>query len=483
MKEKILLIIFGVSLGLLVSEILARVYFYSLYEFGTNRNVKFQSEERAQGVYRVGILGGSTSNGFPYEIVGVKPKNEDKFSLPSFTKIILEKYCNYKDIIIDRYCDDGWTIQKTVETYFKKVKYKPDLLIILSGFNEVPAYYSINMKSPPEFLLAFANLKVVELFLRTLFLRSPKDVNMTEVYKGDFFSEPVFSQHEKRWIKERYVRYLKMLIKHCKKEKIPLIIVIPDGNYTFPPTRSIYKGPQSKKEKVLKLFKSAFYEKYFLKNLEPAKEYFLQIKKNAEFADLYYELGDIYYKFHEFDKAKDFFRRSIDIDGFSFSPSSDLREVCRLFCVKYRIPFIDMHSVVTRIIKAPVPDFSSYIDNAHLKLEVYYELNKVIVETIKKYDFLDFSKICNLNEINEDYSFDEVCKELEIPDDFEERLAHNTIGWLFAQSNYYFLKYRLFLIIEELLNKIKNKDKYDDLKDVIKRIDIEKKRVLNWLKN
>lgn len=482
MKEKSLLVIFGVVLGLLCSEILARFYFFYQYNLAIDKNVKFQIEDRAGGTYRIGVLGGSTSNGFPYDIVGVKPKKEDKFTLPSFSKIILENCYNYEDIVIDKFCDDGWTMQKTVETYFKTVKYKPDLLIILSGFNEIPSYYSPNMKSPPDFFLAFANLKVVELFLRVIYFKPLKDINMTEFYSGDFFNKPVFSKYERRWIKERYARYLKMLIIHCKKNNIPLVIIAPDGNYTFPPTMSIYNGNKNKKEKVLKLFKSSFYEKYFLNNLTPAKEYLLEIEKMVEFSDLYYELGDIYYKQGDFKKAKEYFRKSIDTDGFSFSPSSELRDICRLFSAKYKVPFIDMHSVITKVMKTPVPDFNSYIDNAHLKLEVYYELNKIIVEIIKKYDYLDFSKISKLRSIRENFSFEDACNELSMSEDFKERLTHNTIGWLSAQSNYYFLKYRLFLIIEKLLKEI-NSDKYDDLKEIEKRIEFEKRRVINWIKS
>lgn len=483
MKQKILLILTSIVLGLFISEIIARSYFYFQNKVNLDWNIKYKFDDRDSSTFRIGILGGSTSNGYPYDLVGVKlgfkPRRQEDFTLPSFTKIILENFYNYEDIIIDKYCDSGWTMQKTVESYFNKAMYKPDLLVILSGFNEITSYYSPNMKSVPFILLPLRNFKIGELFLRIFFIRPFKETDIN--YKGGFFSQKALPDFEKRWLYERYAKYLKILIKHCKKENIPLLVIIPDGNYTFPPTRNIFKGDITKKKRAQMMFREVVYYTYFNKNLLLAEKRLLSIKKFCEFADLYYELGNIYYIKNDYEKARDYFRKAIDIDGYSLSPSSTLRNICRTLAVNNRIPVIDMHNIVTDNMKFPIPDYSCYIDNAHLKLRTYFELNKEIINVIKGYNLLNFNNIVNnssgRNRIKTDYTYDEALSRLYIPEDFEYRLSHNTYDWYNEQSNYFFLKYRLTLKMMEL-RKIIDKDNSSKLTDEEKQ---EKERILDWV--
>jgi len=428
-------------------------------------------------------LGSSTSNGYPYDLVGVKlgfkPRRQEEFSLPTFTKIILENFYNYEDIIIDKYCDHGWTMQKTVERYFKKAMFKPDLLIILSGFNEITSYYSPNIKSIPFFLLPLRYSKIGELLLRIFYIRPFKDTDIN--YKGEFFSQKTLPDFEKRWLYERYAKYLKILIKHCKKENIPLLIIVPDGNYFFPPTRNIYKGDITKKNRAIRFFKEAFYYIYFNRNLMLAEKRLLRIKEFCDFADLNYELGNIYNIKGDYEKAEEYFRKAIDTDGYSLSPSSTLRNICRTLAVKYKVPVIDMHNIITDDMKIVIPDYSCYIDNAHLKLNTYFALNKEIVNVIKGYNLLNFNNIVNNSSsrqmVKTDYTYEDALSKLDIPVDFEYRLSHNTYDWYNEQRNYFFLKYRLSLKMMEL-RKIIDKENSVKVTDEERE---QKDKILDWV--
>lgn len=473
MKEKILLIFFGVIFGLITSEIVARLYFFYDEKIAQPKKVNFKKKEN-QDQYRIAILGESTSRGFPYNMVDVYHRENYDFYLPTFSKIMLEKYFGYKDIKIDPYCEGGWTIKQSVNYYFKKAEYKPDLIIIIAGFNEIPCYYSPNMDEIPEFLLPFAKFKIGELLLRAIFI---KPVVEDTRYKGDFFSKKILPDFEKKRINDRYEKYLNRVIKHSKKENIPLIIIAPDGNYLFPPTRSIYQGEKDKKSLALKLFKEAFYYRYFENNLSKAKEILLKIKEFADFSDLYYELGSLFYLEKKYDQAKEYLRKSIDLDGYSFTPSSELRDICKNSAKKEGIPFIDMHNIVTVNLKTAIPDYTYYIDNAHLKLEAYFELNREIINQIKENNFLDFKK-------HKEYTIDkimfiDVVKELNIPSDMDKRISYNTLEWLDEQSNYFFLKYRFFLKMVELKKIVANSEVFPDIEERLKK---EEEKILNWIK-
>lgn len=470
-REKCLLTILSIILGLILSECIARLYFYLDYNVFINKSVKFKNNDKNS--YRIAILGESTSRGFPYNMVDVYYKEPYDFYLPTFTKIILEKYYNQKEIIIDPFCEGGWTIKQSVEYYFKNVKYKPNLIIIIAGFNEVPCYYSPNMDEIPFFLLPLSKIKVGELILRAIYI---KPVVEDTRYKGDFFSKKIIPDFERERIERRYEKYLKMIAIHATKEKIPLIIISPDGNYLFPPTRSIYNGPKEKKNLALQLFKKAFYYKYFENNIKKAKEILLKIKEFASFADLYFELGEIYYIENDYENAEKHLRTAIDIDGYPFIPSSNLRDICKRIAENYNFPFIDMHDVITKRLNAKIPDYNFYIDNAHLKLIVYFELNKAILEIMDKYNFFHF--LPDFDNAIKKINFNEAIKFLHIPSDLEKKISYNSLEWFDEQSNYFFIKYRFYSIMLKLKQIVDNKGVFPDLEN---RFYNEKRRLLKWI--
>ena len=383
LRGKLLRIAFGLAVGLILSEL--GIHFYNEWWVWTpyDRPPEYQVDKAH---IRFAVLGGSTSKGSPYNGEMRFAGFEHNFTLLSVTQLLLERRYGYTNIKVDLYASGGWPVENSVKFYWKMAEYKPDVLVLYTGHNEKTGYYSSNMTPPPGALSFLGATNTGALLLRDLF-KWQVDLDDRE-YEGLLFSENVLPFYEAAANKARYLGYVEKIIEHCQREAIFLIVVIPEGNYLFPPTRSIYQGPATRKDEALKTFKQAFYYKHFKDDADRALPLLEELTEFCGFADLYFELGEIYYRQGEIDKAREFLRKARDSDPFSVMMSSDYQQSLRELVRRHDVPSIDMHALLTQELGVELPDYSCFVDNVHLRMHVYEALNQQIIGKLQEHRFV-----------------------------------------------------------------------------------------------
>ena len=376
---RLVLIALGLGVGLGTSEL--GVYVYQEWS-GWGR---FDSPPpyRADADHiRLAVLGGSTSKGSPYNGALRMTSFGRDFTLLSTTEFFLSRRYGYANVEVDLYANGGWTAYKALEYYWTTATYKPDAIVLYTGHNERSSYYSANMTPPPRFLSAFTWLKTGRLLSRYLFEKQadPEDSR----YRGEFFSDNIVPSYEQEFNLRRYRRCVEQIARHCAKENIGLILIIPEANYLFPPNRSVYDGPADKKAHALRLFKKAFYYKYFEKDPGRALEMLTELLSFCSFADLYYELGDIYYHRGDFEKARSYLLKALETDALPDRLAPKYKVVLREVAAEYGAPCIDMNEVMTRKLGVVLPDYTCYVDCVHFRPRVYEALGGEIIHALRR---------------------------------------------------------------------------------------------------
>ncbi|MBT3295350.1 MAG: tetratricopeptide repeat protein [Verrucomicrobia bacterium] len=394
--RKLLLAGFGLLLGLVLAEVALRVHTAAEARRVPRKRYVDASASTAgipatagepsstAGEIRMAVLGGSTSNGSPYSNAMGGPPGSG-FNLLSVTRFLLEKRYGCPPVKIDNYAGPNWSAQTTIEHYCERPGPRPDVLVLYTGQNETTQYYSPNMVPPPAFLSPLVHLQSGNLLLRRLFTRQV--VPADQRYTGKFFSDNVIPPYEREYSLARVRRHVEQMIRHARAEGIFMVIVIPQSNYLFPPTRSVYRGPAGRKAEALRLFKQAWQARYVENQPGRARALLEELRGFCSFADLFYELGKLHYAHSDFETALAYLRRARESDGFPICITPAYREVLRELVEKHAVPHVDMDEVIRENLGRPVPDYTSFMDDCHLYPDVYVELSREMIRQMRENGF------------------------------------------------------------------------------------------------
>lgn len=391
-RTRILLVLLGLFAGLVVCEVALYIYNARLVWLPYRTPPPYRTDNSR---IRLAVLGGSTSNGGPYSDAQTLLRNrfgrrlpdgvEGNFNLLTVTQYLLKSRYGISNVDVDAYTYGGWPLEWAVKDYWQNAEAKPDVLVLYTGQNEWASYYSCNMRPPPGALSFLGRLNTGSLVLRYLFMRQARDDDLID-YNGDFLNREVIPWYEESFNRNRFVRYVETLIRHCREEGIFLIVVIPEGNHLYPPARSVYRGPGNRRAEAIRLFKQAFRLKHFEEDLDGARALFEQLDGFCGFTDLYYELGDVYYRQGDLEKARDYLCAARDAAGIPTTVTSEYRDLLRDLARRHNVPAIDMYDIVVQQMGATVPDFSIFVDDCHLKPKVYEALSREIIRVLRQYE-------------------------------------------------------------------------------------------------
>jgi len=382
LRGKLLRLLFGLILGLLLSELVLYVYFGYLIWLPLAIPPKYDTDQTS---IRLAVLGGSTSKGVPYNGALRSAGFERDFTLLGTTQLLLDLRFGYSNVEADLYAEGGWPLENAVKCYWETAEFRPDVMVLYSGHNELASYYSSNMVPPLESLSLLSHTNTGRLLLRDLYRRQANVEDLE--YRGKFFSENTLPSYEADFNKSRYKNYVIRLIKHCRNEGILLMVVIPEGNYLYPPTRSIYRGPKQRQAEALKLFKLAFYLKYYKQHDERARAILEELTEFCSFADLYFELGEIHYRQGRLEQASVCLSQARELDEFPAVIKSEYRQMLVELARRHNVPTIDMRELITQRLGVSLPDNSCFVDSCHFRPQVYEILAGEIIRVMRERRF------------------------------------------------------------------------------------------------
>ena len=399
--SRLLLIFIGLAVGLGLSELVIFAYYGLGLWLPLRQAPAYQVDDTS---IRLAILGGSTSEGHPYNgAVPIPPHIKElnliqppeigrEFNLLTITKYFLEQHFGYSNIKVDRYARGGYSIKETMTKYWRSVTYKPDILVLYSGHNEYRRYHNqglYNAKTDTFWCRALAPLSglgTVDLLLRYLYLRQASKTSVPVSIK-DLFGDSVIPPSELVFNKYCYQQYIEKLIKHCQQKAIFLIIIIPEKNYLHSPIQSIYYGPADKKALAERIFRKG-HELARSRSSDDqvkAQKIFEQLLQFCSFANLYFELGKLHCHRRNFKLGQYYLGKAIDSGRFRSRITTEYQNILRELIREYSVPYIDMYELITKKIGRKIPDWSCFHDAVHLKLHVYEALSREIIQTLRQH--------------------------------------------------------------------------------------------------
>lgn len=471
LRAKLILAGFGLLVGLLCAEIAVFTHQHWWLESFPSKEFKRPADDAAD--LTMAVLGGSTADGTPFRDV-MNAGRDESFNLLSVSEYFLEDRYAIPDVQVDNYSGPNWSAETSINHYWEVRGCQPDVLILYTGQNETTRYYSPNMRPPSAVLSVLAPLNTGDLLLRHLFNRQlrPDD----HQYEGAFFSDAVIPTYERQYNLNRFANFVERIIRHCQQEGIFLLVVIPESNYLFPPTRSIYDGPASRKPEALRLFKEAFHCKYFLGDAERAHSIFEKISQFCSFADLSYELGEYHHAHGDHEMAVDHLRRARDTDGFPVAITSQYRERLRYLVDRHVVQYIDMKELLARQFGKPTPDYTSFVDECHLRREVYVELSREIVHHLGD----GLSKKLTIPEQSLAIGDEQWSVDLGITPEISNKALSWEAKYHIESAGYSFLKLRRLLTALEYLESAPENSEIS-VAELEAKIDAERQRLLKWI--
>ncbi len=384
LRIKLLLLAMGLLLGGALAEIGAYAYTHGwAWRTGT---VRYAPEGDPPGTIRLAVLGGSTSRGTPYhDVMEILGREGERFTLLSPVKTMLHRRLGVPEVAIDSYAGPNWSAEDTVKAYLNAppTRKRPDAVVIYSGQNEGTRYYSPNMTAPGAGWRALGWLQTGRLALRWRFVRQV-DPNDRE-YRGDFFCDHPIPEYEWEFNRRRYRARLEQMLRHCRDEGIPVVLVIPQRNFLFPPCRSVYSGPAGRKAEALRRFKKAYGLRHYAQDAPAAQRELEELLAFCEFAHAHFELGEMLYQRDRSDpRAAEHLRRANDLDDFPFSIQQRYRTIVRELGLQYAVPTIDMHDVLLGLVPDGLPDYRLFVDDCHVSLPVYEALGRRILDELRR---------------------------------------------------------------------------------------------------
>lgn len=423
---------------------------------------------------RFALLGGSTARGEPYSA-------QANFTLLTPVHFFLAERYGLTNVAVDVYAAGGFTATQTAGRYWKSAEFKPDVMVLYTGQNEFSCSYSPNMQSLPNWLRPIGGLRIGRLLLHRLYVRE-LDVDDRK-YRGRFYTDNVIPSYELSFNRARFQREIEDLLQHCRRYDILPILIVPEGNWTCPPVRSIYRGPAARKEEALRLYKQAFHYNHFEEDRRQAQTILEELLEFCGFADLYYDLGMIHLGRGELEDAGLFLRRAHDTDGLPDLIPSEYREMLIEITDKYDVPHIDMRALIADEFGVAVPDYSVFVDSCHLQLKVYEALSREIIKVLRRekpqtFDFPAGSPTVLPREWPDT---------LGITDDVLRQCRAHAVRWHSAMADYSFLKVRrLRRALRELLELKKvvgpDSDWINETETFLRSgLQAEEERIRSWI--
>ncbi|MBT3297248.1 MAG: hypothetical protein HN383_18425 [Verrucomicrobia bacterium] len=313
------------------------------------------------------VLGGSTAQGSPQ--AGLR------MGMP--LKGLLYARCGVESRL-QTCATGGWALEDAMRFWWNDTRERPDVMILYSGHNQLFRYYPPGMKPPPLGFLG--RLRTGRLLLHWLCVRQSYEDHRT--YSGGFFCDTPIPWYELESGLADYRMQLELLIRHCRENRIFLVLVIPASNYLTPPNRSQYDGPPEQRAEALRLFKRAYHSKYFQDDDDQALFLLERLARFCSFAHLHYEIGEIHYRRGQSRQALDQLARARDLDGYWVRMPEPYRRVILELGARHEVPVVDMRRVIMEKRGRAVPDSEVFYDHVHFSPDTYMALEETLFDVL-----------------------------------------------------------------------------------------------------
>jgi len=371
--------------------------------------------QKPDNVFRIYMIGESTSKGFPYSRTESFPYQLEQMLNNAKTQYRFE---------VINFSMDATNSQIGLDVVKEITAYPPDMAIIYYGHNEFIGIGGAGSYHHPFFQLnkKFSHLRLyqsLKLISTKISKQDPRTLleRMT-TKKGVEYNSGVY-QNTMNDFEKSYEAILNLL---TRNNVTVITCGVVKNVKEFKPLESKGKKTSTEIEKIIENIKS---EKDTLKLIQQLNE---KIKDNAALA---YVAAETLLESRKNKLAKYFYYKACDLDMLRLRASSDINKIIERLSIKYNCSYIDLQEFINNLDKDGIAGNDLILEHVHPSLACHTAIAGKLAATI-------FDRILKVN-VTENY------KEIEIQSSLIEKIAvakilYNTFSRYPFDRNKYFNK-------------------------------------------
>ncbi len=342
-------------------------------------------KEKPNDVYRVFVLGGSTSAGYPWE-----------YNL-SFSNILKEHLDFYKPntgIEMVNLSMPAVNSYAVLDLFRQITRYSPDLVIIYTGHNEFYGSMgaggggrSVALKRIVLFLRDFRLYQLMENLAKTLFGKSISQDPSNLMHRLAQERLIIPDSPVRKAVHRQYRKNLNGLFRYANRKNIELLIMRPASNLVdYPPFKSAGKFDEQWMEDPIQKAASLI-DRGYLKDAKALLEDLLE--KDPDFAKMHYMLGKCLIHMDDSLNAFKHFSLARDRDAFPFRMTGSLDTILVRTCAKWSVPLFDTGNELE--LNSVQAYSNTFCDHLHFSIDGLKRVGESLAEYLLKrpVDLLD----------------------------------------------------------------------------------------------
>ncbi|WP_282011190.1 tetratricopeptide repeat protein [Nitrospina watsonii] len=332
------------------------------------------SRTKQSGVFRVFMVGASTTRGFPY--------TDRRISYSGLLQAMLRDVLPAQRVEVINAGYDALSSFGVLDLTSQLMDYEPDLIVVYSGHNEFIGHfgansainYGQNRKVIRLATFLFQSRTYLAMERMALWLRSRDRGDASRNSQVNLF-RAMLSKERLGWddatheeAERNYKANLTELVRQARQRGIQVVLSTLVSNVrSFPPVRSVFSESLSAAARqrltgLLQQGKAALEQKDY----EQAVEYFEQvIAGDARQAEAHFGLGRAYDHLQQMEKARSHYLLAREYDRLHLRACLRLNEVVEQVGREAQVPVLNMVSQMEKIASDGMPGEDLFLEHVH----------------------------------------------------------------------------------------------------------------------
>lgn len=354
--------------------------------------------QKKQKTFRIFLLGGSTTRGFPF--------TKRTISYSGFLQNILTDVLPNHNIEIVNAGYDAISSFAVLDIFKRIINQSPDLIIVYSGHNEFIGHFgtnsTVNLGKNRFLIQSIVSLQNSKLFLLTklavLKIKSFLKKNNSgpiNLFKAMLKKSKVtWNKHDHELTETNYRLNLREMASLAQDKKVPLVFSSLASNLSdFEPLRSTTQDHSDQEIKILlSKVKTLLIEKNFEKAIQFSKK---AISLDPNYAQSHYQIGKVYQAASQFSKAKTHFKLARDLDKLHLRSCSKQNSIIHQIGKEQNIPVIDMEESLQAHSKNGMLGANFFLEHVHPNINGHLLIGETIARFLFRHAILGAKKQWN----------------------------------------------------------------------------------------
>ncbi len=357
------------------------------------------THQKKQNTFRIFLLGGSTTRGFPF--------TKRTISYSGFLQNILTDVLPNNNIEIINAGYDALSSFAVLDIFKYIVDQNPDLIIVYTGHNEFIGHFgtnsTVNLGKNRLLIKSIIFLQSSKLFLLTKLaifkiksLFKEKNSEPVNLFRAMLKKSKVsWNNHDHELTEANYKLNLTEMATLARKKNVRLIFSSLVSNLSdFEPLKSKTSfsdqvNSNHKINQLLEQVKNLLKEKNIEGAIQTNKK---ALELDSNYAKSHYQMGKSYMASSQFSKAQTHFKLARDLDKLHIRSCSKLNSIIHQIGKEKNVPVINMEESLKRYSKNGILGENFFLEHVHPNINGHLIMGETIARFLFHHDILNNKK-------------------------------------------------------------------------------------------